>query len=574
MRLLGPSTPLALTCVALALAACPSAADDEPPVATAGDEIGDTDDESSEDADTETGSSDSSSEESSEESTEETTEEESTGTGECEVDTDMDGVNDCDDACPEDPEQWTDADEDGVCDEVLDECPEDPEGWADTNDDGLCNGDDDADGDGILNGEEMIYGEDCAVSNPNKADSDNDGIPDPEDLYPLDPFPVFILFRNDLGTIDMVLSNGDGTFQDPIEIGDPFGGNADNPAYRYLGFAISDWNNDGRVDFLAIGDADPADPDNLRDLWWFDRVNNPDTVSQRLIDPELDRGIFGTTADMDNDDLVDLVALQQNKPNYISEAWLYSYTNQGNVETTNCAYSDDPANPDDCLFVRQLAVDITAWASGQWIVRHSADAVDVNGDDFRDIVLIRHSSGGNSSIPVTLLSGNGDGTLQAPGAALFTHNQSGQSPANSMVFADFDNDGIGDLQLGLDDDGDAGSMWFYPGIVNGGNYSWNVGGAFESFDLNPSNEANNGGEGTGVTASAKTFDFDFDGNMDVMVGYNTQTPWAAPSQTVYLSGNGDGTFAPAEVVRVFPDSTFGQAFQIPKRICQPFDIGN
>ena len=35
-----------------------------------------------------------------------------------------------------------------------------------------------------------------------------------------------------------------------------------------------------------------------------------------------------------------------------------------------------------------------------------------------------------------------------------------------MLFADFDNDTIGDVVVGFDDDGDAGAAWLYPGEGN------------------------------------------------------------------------------------------------------------
>ncbi|MDY0004547.1 MAG: hypothetical protein RBU30_24840, partial [Polyangia bacterium] len=237
--------------------------------------------------------------------------------------TDSDGDGHCDeldDKCPDDPEQWTDADGDGHCDELDDDCPDDPEGWVDTNGDGACDGDDDADGDGITNAEELVYGADCAISNPYLADSDEDGIADNEDPYPLDPFPEYILHRNDSGTIDLALSNRDGTFTAPVEIGAPHGCTTDAPhncpvntAYRYLSFVITDFDNDGRTDFLAIGDSNPADPSNPQDLWWFTRTGtiisgSATTFQQRLVDSALTHAIFGTAADFKNDDRNDLIA--------------------------------------------------------------------------------------------------------------------------------------------------------------------------------------------------------------------------------------------------------------------------
>ena len=76
-------------------------------------------------------------------------------------DMDGDGIADDDDACPNDPLQWTDADEDGYCDEVDDACPFDVLQWIDTDGDGYCDDDDaclddplqwtDGDGDGNNN---------------------------------------------------------------------------------------------------------------------------------------------------------------------------------------------------------------------------------------------------------------------------------------------------------------------------------------------------------------------------------------------------------------------------------------
>jgi hypothetical protein len=75
------------------------------------------------------------------------------------ADTDGDGVSDGDDAFPLDPEEWSDTDVDGIGD----------------------NSDDDIDGDGIDNEEEMEIGTD-----PRKADSDSDGVDDGVDICPVD----------------------------------------------------------------------------------------------------------------------------------------------------------------------------------------------------------------------------------------------------------------------------------------------------------------------------------------------------------------------------------------------------
>jgi hypothetical protein len=487
-------------------------------------------------------------------------------------DTDGDGVLDPDDACPDDPLQWTDADGDGVCDEVDDDCPDDPAGWADTNGDGLCDGDDDIDGDGISNAEELSYGADCAISDPLVADTDLDGIADNDDLYPRDPYPEYLLFRNDTGTIDLMLSNRDGTFQPAEVIGLPFG-DTSNTDYRYTGFVISDFDNNGTTDFLAHGDADPTDPDNPVDLWWFGRVAGPTSFTQRLVEANIPATILQSLADVDGDEDVDLIrATRTPTGGTISTLVLHSYLNANTIATAECAWTDDPANPAGCAFVRVFAIDLTSWADGQWVYRLSRDAVDVDGDGSRDLLFVTHDSGGNSRTPVLLLSGNGDGTFTLAPAPFFQHNESGdQCPVNTIVFADFDGDGLGDVIVGLDDDGDAGSAWFYPGqYTPADGFSFDTASAFESFDLNPGAEG--GGENYGVTGSSRGFDWDFDGFQDLLVGYNYTQPWDPPSKTVWLQGNGDGTFQPEVVIRTFADSSFGQSFAIPQRLCQRFSI--
>ena len=112
------------------------------------------------------------------------------------------------DECPYYPLYWLDSYGDGFCDDE-DECPENPNGWLDSNGDGVCDENDDTDGDGISDGEESMYGEDCAKSRYDLPDTDEDGILDGEDPFPRDPWPEFILYRNDNGTIDLMLSNRD-----------------------------------------------------------------------------------------------------------------------------------------------------------------------------------------------------------------------------------------------------------------------------------------------------------------------------------------------------------------------------
>ena len=110
--------------------------------------------------------------------------------------------------------------------------------------------------------------------------------------------------------------------------------------------------------------------------------------------------------------------------------------------------------------------NLTDFAKNEWVIDHSRDAVDLDGDGYRDLAVLLLSSGGNTPVPVSVMYGNGDGTFEQP-IFMFRHNDGkcGESPANALLFADFDNSGIGDILMGFDDDGDAGSGWFYPGQV-------------------------------------------------------------------------------------------------------------
>lgn len=484
------------------------------------------------------------------------------------TDSDGDGVCDENDPCPEEP-GTVDSDGDGVCD-PSDDCPNSSDGFSDTNGDGLCDGEDDNDGDGLTNAEEEIYGQDCGISSPNSADTDEDGILDAADPYPRDPWPEFVLFRNNSGRIDLMLSNRDGTFQPEVEVGDQYGG-TNNTGYQYLTFMISDFNSDGRMDFIALADSDTGDPNNGYDMWWFWR-EKADEFNQVFLG-EWDRNPLSIIADFNNDEIVDLMGAEIDRPNYIDSALFRNYQNTGLIETASCFATDDPTNPNSCAFITQLAADVTPFADGQWNFRFSKTAVDINSDGNRDIAMMNISNGGNDSdAPITVLLGNGDGTFGPPGPPLFFHNDGvcGSSPANVILFGDFNNDDFGDIVAGLDDDGDAGSAWFYPGDSSLSTYNVDLNQCTEAFDINTTSSGESGSEHFGVTTSVFNFDINFDGILDVMIGYRNQQPWSGGSQTDVWLGNGDGTFVQSTVVRQFANDPDGVYFSVPQRVCQRF----
>ena len=85
---------------------------------------------------------------------------------------------------------------------------------------------------------------------------------------------------------------------------------------------------------------------------------------------------------------------------------------------------------------------------------------------------------------------------------------------------------------GLDDDGDAGSAWF----IQASHKNYGIDKAV--LRLLTSIQIQRGGENYGHSNSAIQFDFDFDGISDIMVGYNDETPWAAPLEQSCCSVSG------------------------------------
>ena len=456
-------------------------------------------------------------------------------------DGDGDGVPDENDAFPTDPLEWDDSDLDGIGD----------------------NADTDDDNDGLSDDEETTYGADCMLSHPARPDTDADDIPDAEDPYPRDPFPEFMLRRNDVGTIDLFLSNRDGTFREPVAIGEPID-HMGNPL-TYGGFAIGDFDADGVMDFVA-NTSPLVDGEPTRRFYFFYRDVKEDEFNQVFIG-ETDRYIAGAVTDANGDFLFDIVRMQLERPDYISGGTVYVYLNNNGGPTATCVWSADPA--DMCFFTAMPGIDVTSTVGGEWTARMGVQAVDLNPaeDGFDDLTLITFASGGNARTNVYTLFGDGAGGYGAPVEQFIHNNATDQAPANSIIFADLDGDSVGDLALGFDDDGQAGNLWTYVGDGAGG-FSTT---AIDAVDLNPGDASEvGGGEELGRTGSGRGFDVDFDGNVDLMVGYRHMA-YDQPGQTRLYMGNGDGTFGP-EFTVIGAESTSAEAFELPRRLCPDFAL--
>jgi len=309
-----------------------------------------------------------------------------------------------------------------------------------------------------------------------------------------------------------------------------------------------------------IGHSATPDVSGDYDVYYFYRTTRGDEFVQILVGPH-DEVIGGTIADVDDDTLIDIVDYKVTRPSggYITEVRADTYINNGTILTASCASADYPSTA--CAFTRVPAYDLTSMLAGQWVFLQAHQAFDITGDDIKDIVFAHYASGGNAQVPVYYMTGVGDGTFASP-TLIFTHNASySQAPANSIVFADFTSDTIGDVILGLDDDGDPGQAWIYPGISYGTFSSTGI----VTFDVNPIEQT--GSDRPGATTSARCFDFDFDGNMDIMVGYALTMSAPYTSQLDVRLGIGDGQFLSPVTVGPTLENNLAQSFAIPTRLC-------
>jgi hypothetical protein len=332
------------------------------------------------------------------------------------------------------------------------------------------------------------------------------------------------------GLVCTLRGNGDGTFQAATSVTMP------NQAPTDLVFA--DFNGDGKPDFAGIATTGQV-------VIYLQEEGNFVLTGSPLTTPDSNYGICGLSAgDLTGDGKADVVTVncEDGNDNKISV-----YVNVGDGIFATGVYYAEAAS---------------GGASPTNVYAQASTIVDVNGDGKADIVL-SNSDGGD----VTILLGNGDGTVNVPNVGYAT----GGYPQFPALVADFDGDGLADIMVindnysyaylrgygdgtfraGLDyyapisDDGWPEAVTIATGDFNDdGIKDFAVGNCCSSStgmtiflsrgdgSLRPGVNYGAGGALEFVAVA----DFDNDGNLDVAA-----TVWDTGSLQIF-HGNGDGTF--------------------------------
>ncbi len=233
------------------------------------------------------------------------------------------------------------------------------------------------------------------------------------------------------------------------------------------------------------------------------------------------------SSDLDADGDVDLISVQ------------FSGANQGLVR----AHMNDGVgafagpDPDLVLVTPGLGTSASRWSLGRTPVDHT-------GDGFADLVECSWTPAANSLC--LLHPGRGNGTFSAGTIVVIM-----QAPVEAVVQGDFDNDGAGDLLLGLSGSGDSGQLYYLSGRGDGSFVLPST-----SIDINTVVEGGSvGAAGRGMAIPMR---IDGDSNLDLVLLWDTGVGSSQRALATAL-GNGSGGFVLGPVLAFVSESPFPQS---------------
>jgi hypothetical protein len=409
--------------------------------------------------------------------------------------------NDCNDVADADAAGEIDGDGDGSlsCVDCDDGAAGNFPGNAEICDgaDNDCNGAADADPGGELDADndQFLSCEECDDGNPavspaatevcDNVDNDCDGIVDENAV-----FQEFFLKGINGPEAELWMSDLAGGFSTTPQLFDP------NGAGSVRGAVAGDFDDDGYLDFILTRGFNVTHAS----LYRSDCEGGFDIIEQNYIGGLQLQGRSNphTVADLDQDGDLDVIGWDWSD----GEGWVWLNDGDGTtwVRLPASATGSHPFDlnwsPTSSSFREAVAVP----------------PVDVTGDGYPDLVeCINISSGGIglSASSCQIHTGVGDGTFTSTLAPEFGVLRR----VNGIALADFDGDGDIDMLGGLDDDGDAGQVWYWSGgpILPSGLGS-------EAFDVN---EPDTGALNQDLPGYGwmSPYDWNGDGAMDVLVSY-------------------------------------------------------
>jgi len=336
-------------------------------------------------------------------------------------------------------------------------------------------------------------------------------------------------------SLDVFLSNGDGTFT--------FYNNFVITSNDLAGGILYDINGDGKLDVVAVDSAGQSS--GVGNVWVLlgDGQGNFGTPAQVPLSSHAGSSlVFG---DFNGDGLLDFadndyqsgqltVYLGTSSNPQFAAAASYTtpdarydgcanavgdMTGDGKPEIVSANCGDNTVtiyvNNGDGTFQQGAYFAAANAGTGitPFIIPTGVTIADVNGDGHGDVIVTN-----NESADVTVLLGNGDGTVTVPSVGYAT----GGDPANSVLVADFNGDGLADIVV-------ADDYYSFSYMKGYGDGTFQA--AVDYYSPTPDN-------GQGISWDVASGDFNNDGFADVVLG-NTCCDNTL-GITVFLS-NGDGT---------------------------------